>query len=221
MRGGQRHRQADRRGPPGPRDPGLRPRPGRGGASRVSLTFDHVAIAARSLDEGADWLQARLGLALQPGGRHPGLGTHNMLLSLGPGEYLELIAPDPDSPDRPRWFGLDSFDAAPCVAGWVAREDPLTAPPGTQIATASRGDLSWRITLPLAGQMPRDGAQPMRIDWGTGPHPSDRLPDHGLRLARLTLPLDRLDLSDRRLMLTGAGTPMTLTLTRDGTEVTL
>lgn len=187
----------------------------------MSLRFDHVAIAARSLPEGADWLQARLGVTLQPGGRHPGLGTHNMLLSLGPDAYLELIAPDPDSDDRPGWFGLDGFDGAPCVAGWVARADPLTGPPGTRIVTARRGDLSWRITLPEAGQMPRGGAHPMLIDWGTGPHPSDLLPDVGVRLSRLTLPLDRLELSDRRLMLTGAGTPMTLTVTTAGGEVVL
>ncbi|ODT58815.1 MULTISPECIES: VOC family protein [Paracoccus] len=186
----------------------------------MTLTFDHVAIAARTLDEGAAWLRAR-GLHPEPGGRHPGLGTHNMLLSLGPGEYLELIARDPGQDGPPRWFGLDGFDGPPRVAGWVARMSPLTPPPGTQVAQARRGDLAWTITLPDAGQMPRGGAQPMRIDWGQGPHPSDRLPDRGVRLSRLTLPLEALALDDRRLMLTGAGTPMTLTLTTPTGDVTL
>lgn len=186
----------------------------------MTLAFDHVAIAARTLDEGAAWLGAH-GLTLEPGGRHPGMGTHNRLMSLGPGAYLELIAPDPDSTAPPCWFGLAGFDAAPRIAGWVMRAQPLQAPTGTRVVQASRGDLSWRITLPLAGQMPRGGAHPMLIDWGDGPHPSDLLPDRGVRLARLTLPLDRLDLDDRRLMLTGAGTPMTLTLTTPDKEVTL
>lgn len=189
----------------------------------MNLAFDHVAIAARSLPEGAAWLQDRLGIAPEPGGKHPALGTHNMLLSLGPGEYLELIAIDPDAPPpgRPRWFGLDDFDGPPRVAGWVARADPMVAPAGTTIAEASRGDLRWRITLPHAGQMPRDGAAPMLIDWGTGAHPSDLLPDRGLRLRRLGLPLERLDLADRRLMLTGARTRISLTLTTPNGEVTL
>lgn len=46
--------------------------------------FDHIAVAARSLAEGAEWLRDRLGVALQPGGRRTAMGTHNMLLSLGP-----------------------------------------------------------------------------------------------------------------------------------------
>lgn len=189
----------------------------------MSLVFDHVAIAARTLAEGAEWLRDRLEVAPEPGGKHPALGTHNMLLSLGAGEYLELIAVDPDAPPpgRPRWFGLDNFDGLPRVAGWVARATPLVAPAGTTIAEARRGDLRWRITLPDAGQMPRNGAEPMLIDWGTGAHPSDLLPDRGLRLKGLSLPLERLDLADRRLMLTGARTAITLTLTTPDGEVTL
>lgn len=164
--------------------------------------FDHIAIAARTLDEGAAWLAERLGVAPQPGGKHPLMGTHNMLLSLGPAEYLELIAIDPDAPapDRPRWFGLDRLTGPPRLAGWVMRQSPLAAPPGIRVSTASRGDLRWRITLPDSGQMPHDGAEPMRIDWGDGAHPADLLPDYGLRLARLTLRLDGIPLDDPRIV---------------------
>lgn len=166
--------------------------------------FDHLAIAARSLEEGADWLEARLGVALEPGGKHPSMGTHNRLLSLGPREYLELIAIDPEArtPNHARWFGLDHFDGTPRVVGWVIRQHPLQAPEGTRIAEASRDSLRWRITIPDAGQMPVAGAMPMRIDWGGGAHPADSLPDRGLRLTSLTLsapgPLD-LPLDDARI----------------------
>lgn len=155
----------------------------------AAQAFDHIAIAARSLREGADWLTDRLGVAPEPGGRHPSMGTHNMLLSLGSGEYLELIAVDPEAPapSHRRWFGLDCFDGPPRIVGWVIRQAPLHAPEGTRIVAASRGALRWRITLPLSGQMPADGAQPMRIAWGAGAHPSDGLTDHGLRLSELRL----------------------------------
>lgn len=152
--------------------------------------FDHLAVAARSLEEGVQWLQARLGVTLSPGGAHPLMGTHNRLLSLGPNEYLELITIDPDAPapEGPRWFGLDDFDGPPRLAGWVMRQYPLVAPEGTRIQAARRGDLTWRITVPVSGQMPQGGVHPMHIDWGDGAHPSDTLPDHGLRLNCLSLP---------------------------------
>lgn len=162
--------------------------------------FDHIAIAAQSLAEGAAWLTDRLGVTLEPGGKHPSMGTHNMLLSLGPDEYLELIAVDPDAPApaRARWFGLDSFDGPPRLVGWVMRQSEIIAPQGTTLSEASRGDLRWQITLPDAGQMPHEGAEPMRINWGDGAHPSDMLPDRGLRLTGLTLPINA-PLNDPRI----------------------
>ncbi|MDP5305778.1 VOC family protein [Paracoccus spongiarum] len=171
------------------------------GAAAAGHELDHIAIAARDLDEGARWLRDLLGVEAEAGGRHPLMGTHNLLLSLGPREYLEIIAIDPDAPPpaRRRWFGLDGFDGPPRLAGWVVRARPLTAPAGTTIAEASRGDLRWRITLPEAGQMPDEGAQPILIDWHGGAHPCDRLADRGLRLAGLCLPLDRMPLADPRL----------------------
>lgn len=190
----------------------------------MTLALDHLAIAARSLEEGAAWLAAR-GLRAEPGGRHPGMGTHNLLMGLGPGEYLELIAPDPEAGIAPAWFGLAGFDGPPRLAGWVLRAAPLEAPPGTRIVTARRGDLSWRITVPEAGQMPLAGACPMRIDWGSGPHPSDQLPDRGWRLTRLALPPGALDaargLDDPRVVEAGPPGRMALTLTGPGGEVAL
>lgn len=172
-----------------------------------AFAFDHIAIATRSLSEGAAWLRDRLGVDASPGGKHPLMGTHNRLLSLGPGAYLELLAFDPDAVAAPqyRWFGLDDFDGAPRLAGWVMRADldQTTAPPGSRAVALSRGDLRWRLTLPDSGQMPHAGAAPMLIDWGDSRHPADSLPDHGIRLQRLTLPLPATPLDDPRIV-TGA-----------------
>ncbi|HWS75561.1 MAG TPA: VOC family protein, partial [Quisquiliibacterium sp.] len=42
---------------------------------RYGIELDHLVVGTPDLDEGARWLQARLGVVLQPGGRHAGWGT--------------------------------------------------------------------------------------------------------------------------------------------------
>uniref|UniRef100_UPI0039B8CB19 VOC family protein n=1 Tax=Albidovulum sp. TaxID=1872424 RepID=UPI0039B8CB19 len=87
----------------------------------MKAAFDHLAVSAASLDYGARVVEAALGIGLESGGKHPFMGTHNRLLSLGPGEYLEVIAIDPEAPgpERPRWFRLDTFTGPPRLTNWV------------------------------------------------------------------------------------------------------
>lgn len=155
----------------------------------TGLALDHIVVAAATLAEGVAVLTARLGIPPLPGGRHPLMGTQNALWHLGGREYLEVIAIDPDAPapSRPRWFGLDGFSGPPRLVAWVARMTPLIAPAGSTIAEASRGDLNWRIAIPDSGVSASGGLQPLLIDWGTGPHPTERMPDQSLRLTGLTL----------------------------------
>ena len=191
----------------------------------MTLTIDHLAVAAETLDAGAAWVEARLGVAPETGGAHPLMGTHNRLLSLGPDCYLEVIAIDPAAarPDRPRWFGLDAFRGPPRLVGWVARSTRFHAPPGTEISTQQRGDMRWRITIPTDGQPVAGGAWPMLIDWSGSVHPAAGLTDHGLRLDALTLAAadwpgwtDPADPRIRRLS-TAEGEPMLASiLTPDG-----
>lgn len=157
--------------------------------------LDHIAIAATDLDEGVLAVQASLGVPLQPGGRHAVMSTHNRLLALGPGEYLEVIAPDPDAPPpgRARWFGLDRFDGTPAPHAWIVRVPDLDAalamaPPGAgRPVEFVRGDLRWRMAVPDDGMLPFDGLFPALIQWQAGRHPADRLPGAGVRLTGLTL----------------------------------
>jgi hypothetical protein len=159
-----------------------------------SLALDHLVVTARTLDEGAAYVEAVLGVKLSQGGQHPHMGTHNLLLSLGPETYLEVIAINPDAPapDRPRWFHLDAFDQAPRMNNWVCRTDHLEAaledaPAGTGAAyELSRGDFRWSMAIPDEGRLPFDDAMPALMEWGVeSPHPAARLPDLGVRLERL------------------------------------
>jgi hypothetical protein len=165
------------------------------------ILLDHLVVAARTLDEGAAWLQARLGVPLAAGGRHETMGTHNRLLSLGPGRYLEVIAVDPEAgaPPRPRWFELDApamrerLARSPALIHWVARTDDIghaieaTASGHCEVLAATRGDFRWRIGVPPSGSLAQDGVVPTMIQWDGGGHPSERLPDAGCRLEALVL----------------------------------
>ncbi|MEL6648491.1 MAG: VOC family protein, partial [Pseudomonadota bacterium] len=44
------------------------------------LELDHLAIAAETLEDGREAVEAALGVSLQPGGQHAHFGTHNLLL---------------------------------------------------------------------------------------------------------------------------------------------
>lgn len=158
----------------------------------MSARLDHLVVAARTLAEGRAWLEAQLGVPLQPGGEHPEYGTHNALLSLGPDAYLEVIAVNPAAPPPagPRWFGLDSaemqerLEAGPALIHWVAGVESLSA--GPEVKELARGALRWRLTVPAGGALPMYGVAPSLIHWLT-PSPAEQLPEAGVRLSRLLL----------------------------------
>lgn len=159
------------------------------------LEFDHLAIAAESLDEGVASIEEALGVALAPGGEHPLMGTHNRLLGLGAGEYMEVIAINPAAPPpgRPRWFALDGFTGPARPRAWIARGADLRAaltqaPPGTgQVHAFTRAAYAWEMAVPETGLLPFDGLFPALIGWQSRAHPADVLPDQGVRLRRLVI----------------------------------
>ena len=159
------------------------------------LELDHIVVSAKTLAKGVSAIEAALGVTLAPGGEHALMGTHNRLLSLGPGAYLEVIAVNPAAPPPgwPRWFDLDRFTGPPRLTNWVARCADLTAalagsPAGVGRAhDLQRGDFRWHMGIPEDGCLPFGGAFPGLIEWQGGLHPADRLPDADCRLARLTL----------------------------------
>jgi hypothetical protein len=183
--------------------------------------LDHLAVTCADLAQGVAHVEAALGLRLLSGGQHQRFGTHNRLLSLGPGLYLEVIAPDPmaPTPPFPRWFALDHA-TAPRLSNWIARtadlSEALALSPedvGDPVAL-TRGDLAWTIAVPHDGHVPQGGGWPTLIQWTAGMHPSSRLPDSHVRLTRLeimhpdaTTLARRLPMTDPRLAFRAAPSP--------------
>jgi hypothetical protein len=177
----------------------------------MNARVDHLVVATDSLEQGSAWCVATLGVPPSGGGKHPLMGTHNRVLSIGsdrfPDCYLELIALDPqaDPIGRPRWFGLDdpALQAAvrerPRLIHVVARTrmiemvrwglincalnpgEPLTAQRDTP-----HGLLKWRITVRDDGRTECAGALPTLIEW-QGPHPCEHLPRSPVALRELVL----------------------------------
>lgn len=158
------------------------------------LTFDHIALSATDLATGTAQVEQVLGQPLVAGGQHLAMGTHNRLAGMGD-LYLEVIAIDSDlpAPMRPRWFDLDHFTGPVRLTNWVVRCDDLEAaiaacPPGVGRPMAlTRGDLRWRMAVPDDGCLPFGGAFPALIEWQGPLHPTQRLPEQGLRLVGMEI----------------------------------
>lgn len=157
------------------------------------LESDHLVVAANTLEQGVIWLEEKLGVTMQTGGKHPLFGTHNALLKLGESSYLEVISIDPDAPTptRARWFELDHVHLLeqPKLIHWVARTDHLESqvqelPMLGSILEASRGNLSWQITVPDDGHLNFQGLIPTLISW-RGVHPTSQLEDQNCNLLQL------------------------------------
>jgi len=146
-----------------------------------------------------------VGVAPVPGGKHPLMGTHNRLLFIGPGQFLEVMAIDPDAPPptRPRWFDLDdpamrtTLARAPALIHWVERTEDIEAAlhgysQAIEILDLERGRYRWRIGVPKDGRRPGGGTLPTLIEWHGGLHPADALPDTGVRLRTFTHEAGRL-----------------------------
>lgn len=173
----------------------------------MSAVLDHLVIAASTLEAGVVWCEAALGITPGAGGKHPSMGTHNRLFSIGARAYAEIIAIDPaaTAPGRVRWFDLDNEELRASIADrprlvhWVARVpniDGATAALAAQgvdrgrLLEASRatphGELRWRITVRDDGARLLQGALPTLIEWGAA-HPADTMTGSGVTLVSLTL----------------------------------
>ena len=155
----------------------------------VLSQVDHLVYATPDLDLGVRTIEQLIGVRASAGGQHPGLGTRNALVALGPSAYLEIIGPDPDQPKPSgrRRFGIDELKA-PQLVGWVAKGMALESlvaqarAHGVKLGDVISGSrkrpdgvvLSWRYTDPAVVLEHR--LVPYLIDWGTSPHPAATAP---------------------------------------------
>ena len=157
--------------------------------------LDHLVITAPTLAIGAEFVSRSLGVQPQPGGEHPLMGTHNLVLRLGTRSYLEVIAINPAAarPGRPRWFALDDplKNGMPQLATWVARTSNLDAVENQIAATLgnieimTRGSLRWRITIRPDGGLAYNGLVPAMIEWQSTVHPASKMRESRCSLIRL------------------------------------
>lgn len=150
---------------------------------------DHLVYATTDLDAGIAAIEALTGIRAVAGGSHPGLGTRNALISLGPSSYLEIIAPDPAqvSYRSPRIFQIDAIDE-PRLVTWAAKTSDvgrladIVFADGQRVGAAASGEreqpdgatLRWQFTDP--SKELANGIVPFFIDWGDSPHPAGNAP---------------------------------------------
>ena len=149
------------------------------------MQIDHVLLGIHDLDQGVADFEALTGVRPVYGGKHPG-GTHNALVSLGAGVYLEIIAIQPGAADTGENSDLKGLRSLEPVGWAVSTSDTDAAraqleafgfatsdpEPGSRI-TPARTTLSWK-TFALHDEF--RGA-PFFITWSAeSPHPSTTSP---------------------------------------------
>lgn len=168
----------------------------RGQSADILSKVDHLVYATPDLDRTLDTLERYLGVRATPGGRSPGRGTRNALISLGTASYLEIVAPDPrePQPSQPPWWMHDLREAR--IVQWSVKGTELEqlranalkhGVPLGEVMSGSRLRpdsvlLTWRFTSPRTPIA--DGIVPFFMDWGTSPHPA-LSSVQGVRLVRL------------------------------------
>jgi hypothetical protein len=155
---------------------------------------DHVLLPVADLEAGARTLRERHGLQAVPGGRHPKVGTANMIVPLGR-QYLELIAiADPQEAAASR-LGRRipaALDERRMFLDWALRTRDLDAMRGKLLAAGwdvppmaegsrRRPDgqvLHWRTQDVNSG--PAWTAIPFVIEWDVpaGLHPGEAAAEH-------------------------------------------
>jgi len=149
---------------------------------------DHILLGVPDLPSGMKAFEQATGVKPVYGGKHPGRGTENALVSLGDGIYLELIAPQ-QQPDSTNDFTRQlAALKKPTLVGWAAHTNDIAAlreklssdgftvsdlRPGSRLTPAGTR-LEWTT---LSIDKPEIATAPFFIQWGAKTvHPSQSSP---------------------------------------------
>jgi hypothetical protein len=156
-------------------------------ADMVPSNLDHILLGVSDLDHGIAWVEEHTAVRAVFGGVHPGRGTRNALLALGPRRYLEIIAPDPQQPGQGLALQLKSMNE-PRVFNWAVHTDDIAATAkkvaaagfainGPNDGSRTRPDgktLRWKS---FSLKDDRGGLLPFFIEWSRDSvHPSEDAP---------------------------------------------
>ena len=148
------------------------------------MKIDHFAVSGTNLEEATEYVESTLGFKMQKGGKHEIFGTHNNLLGLKDGLYLECISIDPDCNkiDNPRWFNLDNFYGPPRLTNWICSCEKIekivmnTSIDVGKVKKIKRDKLNWKMTVKNDGILPFNNIFPAFIEWNKkSSHPSKNL----------------------------------------------
>jgi hypothetical protein len=126
------------------------------GAATPAAQIDHVMLGIDDLERGIDSFEQLTGVRPVYGGKHPG-GTHNALVSLGDGTYLEIIAVQRGVPPPAEYAGLEQLHTLTPIGWAVSALDSarlrnrlttagmvVTEPTAGSRATPAGTTLSWQ-----------------------------------------------------------------------------
>jgi len=195
--------------------------------------FDHLVVGAHDLTMGREWFARMFKSEIATGGKHPDMSTHNLLSSVSDTGFIEVIAIDPEapSPERTRWFSLDSpatqqlLTVTPKLLTWVVGTPDLDQSiealrsVGLNVGNATqlqRGDLRWRLSVPEDGALVENGVIPSLIEWQSNTHPASAMQSNGLRLEELMLRHPEPQKIERALQIIGADNLATVVASTDG-----
>jgi hypothetical protein len=191
-----------------------------GVSAALAAQVDHVLLGIDDLDRGIKAFEQATGVKPVYGGKHPG-GTHNALVSLGDGTYLEIIALQKGVTDAGEYAGLKQLHTLTPIGWAVSSKDSaelrkrlsaaglaVTEPvPGSRITPAG-ATLSWQTF----GLKDNFAEAPFFIVWSAQtPHPATTSPSgcklqqwhvagsHLKNLEQLRAALDlRIDVADAK-----------------------
>ena len=142
--------------------------------------LDHIVLGSQTLEEGTEFLENILQAKLSDIGYHKDMGTHNRVIRISEGVYLEVIAIDPkiSNLNNRKWFNLgesslqSKLKKSPQIIGYVIGNTDISIKKYYDpFFLASRDNYKWQFAMPtfkkgiLDSEIIEAGIIPSLISW--------------------------------------------------------